>query len=228
MLTDRSLGNEPSLAPLTLYFHPLASYCQKVLVALYENETPFAGHLIDLGNEAVRANYVALWPIGKMPVLRDEVRDVTVPEATIIIEYLAQHYPGRVPLVPADPDRAREVRLRDRFYDLYVDDPMQKIVTDRIRPAGRNDPHGVERAAALLRTAYGIIDREMATRTWAIGDEFTMADCAAAPALFYANKVVPFADTHPHAAAYLGRLLERPSFARALVEMEPYRELFPK
>ena len=168
------------------------------------------------------------WPIGKFPVLRDEAKARTIPESSMIIEYLARHYPGKTALVPEDADLAWETRLCDRFYDLYVNVPMQKIVTDRVRPAGRNDPHGVEEARNLLRTAYRLIDQEMETRTWAIGDAFSMADCAAAPAMYYANLVMPFRDTHRNAAAYLGRLMERPSFARVVEEAKPYSALFPK
>ncbi len=212
---------------LTLYCHPLASFCWKVLIALYENETPFAFHLVDLMDPAESAAFKEIWPLGKFPVLRDHARDATIPETSIIIEYLAQHYPGRVALVPQDPERARQARLWDRFHDLYVSVPMQKIVTDRIRPAGRNDPHGVEAARAELATALAVVDREMAQKPWAIGDAFTMADCAAAPALFYAEKVTPFAP-YPSAAAYLARLRERPSFARVLAEAEPYFKMFPQ
>jgi glutathione S-transferase len=161
-------------------------------------------------------------------VLRDEARGVTVPESTVIIEYLAQYYPGRTQLVPSEPDLSWRARLGDRFYDHYVNDPMSKVVTDRIRPAGRNDPHGVEEARTLLRTALDMVQTEMAGRTWAVGEAFTIADCAAAPALFYADKVIPFAETHPHAAAYLGRLTQRPSFARVLAEAEPYFKMFPE
>jgi len=213
---------------LQLYFHPFASFCQKVLVALYENDVPFEPHVVDLGDEASSAEFKRIWPIGKFPVLRDGAKARTIPESSMIIEYLARHYPGKTELIPNDADLAWETRLRDRFYDLYVNVPMQKIVTDRIRPAGRSDPHGVEEARSLLRTAYGLIDREMETRTWAIGGEFTMADCAAAPAMYYANLVMPFGDTHRNAAAYLGRLMERPSFARVVEEAKPYRALFPK
>jgi glutathione S-transferase len=212
---------------LTLYFHPLSSFCQKVLIALYENGTPFEPRIVDLADETSRAAFLKVWPIGKFPVLRDEAKDRTIPESSIIIEYLAQHYPGRTDLVPADAELAREGRMRDRFYDLYVNVPMQKIVTDRLRPAGRNDPHGVENAKRLLSTALGMVDQEMATKTWAMGDAFSMADCAAAPALFYANKVTPFGETHRNAAAYLDRLKKRPSFARALAEAQPYLKLFP-
>ena len=213
---------------MRLYFHPFASFCQKVLVALYENDVPFEPHVVDLGDEASSAEFKRLWPIGKFPVLRDEARGRTIPESSMIIEYLARHYPGKIELIPEDANLAWETRLRDRFYDLYVNVPMQKIVTDRLRPAGRNDPHGVEEARRQLQTAYGLIDQEMETRTWAIGDRFSMADCAAAPAMYYANLVMPFDDAHRNAAAYLGRLMERSSFARVVEEATPYRALFPK
>ena len=214
--------------PLKLYFHPLASFCQKVLIALYENDTTFEPRLVDLTDPASNAAFKKIWPIGKFPVLRDEEKDRLVPESTIIIEYLAQHYPGRTQLVPADADLARQARMCDRFYDLHVHVPMQKIITDRLRPAGKNDPHGVEEAKALLRTAYDMLDQDMRTKTWAMGDEFSMADCAAAPPLFYANMVMPFGDTHKNVARYLGRLVERPSYARVLKEAQPYLGLVPK
>jgi glutathione S-transferase len=213
--------------PLTLYYHPLASFCWKVLIALYENDTPFEPHLVDLGDETASAAFRRMWPIGKMPVLRDDVRERTVAESSIIIEYLAQHHPGERQLLPGDPEQSLQVRFLDRFYDLYVQEPMQKIVTDRLRPAGANDSHGVELARQQLLTAYGVIERDMATRQWASGDQFTMADCAAAPALFYGNKVVPCAEGDGNAAAYLTRLMERPSFARVVAEAQPYMNLFP-
>jgi glutathione S-transferase len=213
---------------LTLHFHPLASYCHKVLIALYENETPFTPNLVDLGNEAERAALLKLWPIGKFPVLRDDARDQNVPESSIIIEYLDRYYPGRTQFITGDADRARGIRLRDRFYDLYVHEPMQKIVGDRLRPQGKDDPHGVEEAKARLKASYGMIDQEMASRTWAMGEAFSLADCAAAPALFYANEVLPFGDTHRNVAAYFNRLKARPSYARVLREAEPYFAMFPR
>ena len=212
---------------LKLYYHPLASYCWKALIALYENATPFEPIIVDLFDPDSAAAFKRIWPIGKFPVLRDEKRNVTVPESVIIIEYLARHYAGPTQLVPSDPDQARQARLSDRFYDHYVNDPMAKIVTDHLRPEGKHDPHGVEEARALLGTALGMVDADMASKTWAVGDTFTMADCAAAPALFYADKVTPFAETHRHAAAYLARLTQRPSFARVLQEAQPYFEMFP-
>ena len=212
---------------LTLYFHPLSSFCQKVLIALYENDTPFERHIVDLADEKSRADFLKIWPIGKFPVLRDEARDWTVPESNIIIEYLAQHYPGKTQLVPMDSDLARQTRMRDRFFDLYVQLPMQKIVTDRLRPAGKNDSFGVEQASVQLQTALDMVDQDMTAKTWAMGDAFSMADCAAAPALYYANLVKPFADSHTNVARYFERLMARPSFARAVKEAEPYRKLFP-
>jgi glutathione S-transferase len=211
---------------LTCYFHPLASFCWKTLIALYENDIPFAPVIVDLGDEASRAAFLKIWPIGKFPVLHDEARDRTIPESTIIIEYLAQHYPGKVELLPADPEHALQARLSDRFYDRYVHEPMQKIVTDRLRPPGKNDPHGVELARTEIVTCYGILDDEMAAKRWAIGDDYTLADCAASPALFYANTVQPIG-SHRNLAAYLDRLIERPSFARVLAEAQPYFRMFP-
>jgi glutathione S-transferase len=213
---------------LMLYFHPLASYCHKALIALYENDTPFTPNIVDLSNESERAALLKLWPIGKFPVLRDDARNQTIPESTVILEYLDRHYPGRTQFIPADADSAWPTRLRDRFYDLYVHEPMQKIVGDRLRPSGKKDPHGVEEARARLRTSYRMIDDEMAAQTWAAGDAFSLADCAAAPALFYANEVMPFGETHKNVAAYFGRLKARPSYARVLKEAEPYFAMFPR
>ncbi|MEI8697483.1 MAG: glutathione S-transferase family protein [Mesorhizobium sp.] len=212
---------------LTMHLHPLASFCWKPLIALYENGTPFTSVVVDLGNEQSRAAFLKLSPAGKMPVLRDEALDQTVPESTIVIEYLNAHYPGPVELIPADIDLARQTRLADRFYDFYVQHPMQKIVGDRLRPEGMTDPFGVEEARAQLRSAYAIIEQDMQSRTWGMGEAFTLADCAAAPALFYANKVEPFGDRYPAVRRYHDRLLRRPSVARVIEEAQPYFKLFP-
>src|SRR6266481_361786 len=169
----------------------------------------------------------AVWPMAKMPVLHDEARNRTVAESTIIIEFLDAHYPGPTRFLPADVDRAWQTRMWDRFYDHYVQEPMQKIVADRLRPEGKADAYGAELAKAQLQQAYGVMEREMELKIWAIGDDFTLADCAAAPALFYANTVAPFAETHKNLAAYLDRLMVRPSFARVLEEAQPYFNLFP-
>jgi glutathione S-transferase len=213
---------------LKLYFHPLSSFSQKVLIALYENDTPFEPHIVDFGDEASRREFLELWRMGKFPVLKDEARDWMVPETSIIIEYLDQHYPGPARFIPVDPDIARQMRLRDRFFDLYINVPMQKIVGDRLRAEGQHDPFGVEEARRLLSTALELVDGAMGSKEWAAGAEFSMADCAAAPALWYANEVQPFAEKHPNANAYLQRLMKRPSFARALREAEPYLRYFPR
>lgn len=210
----------------TLHFHPLSSYCQKVLVALYELAIPFDKNVVDLSDPAHRAALAARWPIGKFPVLTDDVRGVDVAESTTVIEHL-DAYAESPRLVPLDTHAAREIRFRDRFFDLYVNTTMQKIVTDNLRPAGKRDPHGVEEADAKLAVAYDVVNGWVATSTWAYGESFSMADCAAAPALFYAHKIKPIDARHPDLAAYYARLEQRPSFARVLAEAEPYLKNFP-
>lgn len=213
---------------LTLHYHPLASFCWKALIALHENDIPFTPNSVNLGDPAERAALLKLWPIGKFPVLRDDARGETIPESSIIIEYLDTHYPGRTRFIPENPELALQARLRDRFYDLYVHLPMQKVMVDRLRPADKRDPHGVEQARAQLGTSYRVIEQQMAAANWAIGDAFTLADCAALPPLFFANMVEPFGGTHPNLAAYFERLKARPSIARVMREAEPYLNMVPK
>jgi glutathione S-transferase len=212
---------------LTLYYHPLASFCHKVLIALYENRTEFRREIVDLADSASSAQVLSYWPVGKVPVLRDEARARTVPETSIIIEYLSQHYPGARSLLPADDSTALDVRLWDRFFDCYVQVPMQKIVVDRLRPAGRNDALGVDEAHASLHKAYALAERQLSGRDWIASEHFSLADCAAAPALFYADIVEPFSRDFPALAAYFERLLARPSVARTLREARPYFSMFP-
>ncbi len=212
---------------LILHYHPLSSFCWKALIALYENDTAFEPKLIDLGDPESRTQFAALWPVAKMPVLEDAERGVVVPETSIIVEYLDRHHRGPVRFVPDDPDQAREVRLWDRIYDLYLQVPMQKIVGDRLRLEGQHDAFGVEEARTLLSTALDMVERQVAERRWTTGEAFTMADCAAAPALFYADKVMPLAGRWPNAVALLERLKGRPSFSRVLAEAEPYFQYFP-
>lgn len=213
---------------LTLHYHPLSSFCWKALVPLYENNTPFTPKLVDLGDEKQRKEFYELWGIGKFPVLHDSDGDRMVPESSIIIEYLDQHYPGKTRFIPADPDKARQMRMRDRFFDLYIHMQMQKITGDRLRPPGQKDPTGVAQARAQIKTALDMVEGAMADNQWAMGDAFTMADCAACPALYYGNMVQPFGDAYPNTSAYLARLRARPSFARVLKEAEPYFGMFPK
>lgn len=206
-----------------LYAHPFSSYCQKVLVALYENATPF--EYLGLEAPGVGAELAALWPIGRFPLLVDG--DQVVPESSIITEHLALHHPGPVALIPADPRAALGVRMLDRFSDNYVMTPMQKIVTDALRPADQRDSRGVADARALLDTAYAWLERQLGGREWAAGADFTLADCAAAPALFYADWAHAVPESCPQLLAYRRRLLARPSFARAVDEARPFRAYFP-
>lgn len=208
---------------LTLHYHPLSSFCMKALVGLYELDVPFTKRFVDLADAHDRAALASLWPMKKFPVLRDDARGVTLPETSILLEHVDRA--GR--LIPTDRDRAIECRLRDRFFDLYVNAPMGKIVTDELRPEGSRDPFGVAEAKAQLEAAYGIAEEWARGGPWAMGDAFTLADCAAAPALFYAGKVVDFGQSRKHLAAYFARLLERPSFARVVEEAKPYLAMFP-
>jgi glutathione S-transferase len=213
---------------IKLYYHPLSSFCWKALIAFYENDAPFEPVLVDLQDAAAREAFLKIWPIGKFPVIVDGARgDWVVPESSIIIEYLAQHYPGPSKLIPGDADLARQVRMRDRFFDLNIHVHMQKVMGDNMRPDGKHDPYGVDHARAQIRTAFGLVDQDMAAKHWAMGDTFTMADCAAAPALFYGSMVVPFGDEFQNVAAYLERLKQRTSFARVLKEAEPYFAMVP-
>jgi len=210
---------------LTLYYHPLSSYCWKALVALYEAAVPFRAQLVDLGNTREREALCKLWPPGRFPVLHDG--DLVVPESSILIEHLAQRHAAARSLVPVDPDAALRVRARDRLFDLDIHVPMQKIVGDRIRPVDQRDPFGVAAARRQLRTGYAVVEEILASNAWACGDTFTLADCAAAPALWYGDRVEPLGDMFPRTRAYLARLRARPSFARVLAEAEPYLSMFP-
>lgn len=208
---------------LKLYAHPFSSYSQKVLIALYENATPFEFILLD--SEQPFAELEAVWPFRKFPVLFDG--EHTVRESSVIIEYLGLHFPGPVKLLPKVPDACLEVRFMDRFFDNYVMTPMQKIVGDALRPVDKRDLHGVEEARKMLDVAYGWLDDHMAHREWAAADVFSLADCAAAPALFYADWAHAIADRFKHTKAYRNRLLARASIVRAVDEARPYRSFFP-
>ncbi|RCS25139.1 glutathione S-transferase family protein [Phyllobacterium salinisoli] len=211
--------------PLELYAHPFSSYCQKALIAFYENGTPFVFRMLGSEDEEAVAEWQALWPLKRFPVLVDG--DRTVVEASIIIEYLGLYHPGPVRLVPEDVRAAIDVRTMDRFFDNYIMTPQQKIVFNAIRPEDARDSYGVEEARAMLDTAYRWLDGRMAGREWASGNSFSLADCAAAPALFYADWSHPIGEEFAHVHAYRKRLLARPSFARAVNEARPYRPLFP-
>jgi glutathione S-transferase len=210
---------------MKLYAHPFSSYCQKVLIPLYENATPFEMCLLAPDQPRVMAEHAAAWPLKKMPLVVDGAR--TVIEASVIVEYLDLYHPGRVRFVPADARAALEVRTMDRFFDNYVMTPMQKIVLDTIRAADQRDPQGVADAQELLETSYRWLNNTMKGREWAASDAFSLADCAAAPSLFYADWVHPIDASLSDLRAYRRRLLARPSFARAVDEARPYRVNFP-
>jgi glutathione S-transferase len=211
--------------PLQLYFHPFSSYCQKALVAFYENAVPFEPKLLDGPDCPASLELATLWPMKRFPVLVDG--DRTIIEASCIVEYLGVHRPGPVRLIPDDPGAALEVRMMDRFFDNYVSTPQQKIVFDALRQEADRDPFGVRQAREMLDTAYAWLDQRMRQREWAAGGQFSLADCGAAPFLFYADWTHPIAPTHAHVIAYRRRLLQRPSFARAVDEARPYRHYFP-
>ncbi len=210
---------------LQLYAHPFSSYCQKVLIPLYENAIPYELRMLGPGHDDVAAEHARLWPLKKMPLLVDGGQ--TVFEASIIVEYLDVHHPGPVKMIPSDPDEALTARMLDRFFDNYVMTPLQKIVGDSLRAAAVRDPHGVGEARALLDTAYRWLDDAMKGREWATAGAFSLADCAAAPALFYADWAHPIPAALATVKAYRKRLLARPSFARAVDEARPYRGFFP-
>jgi glutathione S-transferase len=209
----------------SLFAHPFASYCQKVLIALYENGTDFTYRKFGPEDPTAMSELAALWPLKKFPVLLDEGR--TYVESSVIIEHLAIRHPGAVELIPKDPQRALEVRMLDRFFDNYVMAPMQRIVADFMRATSDRDPLGVEEARVLLDSAYGWLNGVMTTRAWASGADFSLADCAAAPSLFYSDWVHEIGDEFPHLRAFRARLLTRPSVARTIDEARPYRHLFP-
>ncbi|MFC5437869.1 glutathione S-transferase family protein [Rhodanobacter umsongensis] len=210
---------------IELYAHPFSSYCQKVLIALYESGTPFGWRMVAPDDADTTEEFARLWPLKRMPLLRDGARSVV--ESSIIIEYLDLHYPGAARLIPVDAEAALEARVLDRFFDNYIHTPLQKLVFDRLRPEAVRDGFGVAEARRMLDTAYAWLEQRMAARRWAAGGDFSLADCAAAPALFYADWAHPIPPEHAHLTAYRQRLLARPSFARAVDEARPYRAYFP-
>lgn len=210
---------------LQLFFHPFSSYSQKALIALYENATPFTPRVLSPDDPATGAEFAARWPIGKFPVLVDG--PATIMEATAVIEYLDATRPGPVRLVPPNPLQAAEVRMMDRVFDNYVSTPQQKLVHDALRQPHERDAKGVADARTALETAYAWLDERMSTREWAAADTFSLADCAAAPSLFYADWCHRIDARFTHLLAYRARLLARPSFARAVDEARPFRAYFP-
>lgn len=208
---------------IEVFAHPFSSYCQKALIAFYENDIPFTYRMLE--DTGVGEELEALWPMKRFPILREKGRVVV--EATILIEYLHVHHPGPVKLIPDDPEVAVEARMLDRFFDNYVMTPQGKFVFDALRPIENRDPYGVAEAQKMLDISYAWLDERMQGRTWAVGEEFTLADCAAAPSLFYADWTHRIPSQYANLISYRARLLERPSFARAVNEARPFRHYFP-
>jgi glutathione S-transferase len=210
---------------LLLHEHPFASYCWKARIALYERDLPFQSHVVDDATD--RARLAQLWPMASIPVLVDEAADITLPESTVIIEYL-DRLAGAPQLIPADPMVALQARLWDRLIDGHVMAPMQKIVGDQLRPERRRDPEGVAQAHVQLDRAYELLDQQLGDGSWAAGAAFTLAECAAAPALFYARVVHRWdEDRLADLSGYFAKLTARPSIARVIDEARGYRHLFP-
>jgi len=207
---------------MKLYAHPFSSYSQKVLIALYENDIPFEYR--NLEDPSANADLASLWPLKRFPVLEDQGR--TILETSAIIEYLQLHHPGRVQMLP-EGDVGVEVRMLDRVFDNYVMTPVQKIVGNQLRSESDRDAYGVTEARTTLERIYAWLDRCLAGRSWAAGGAFSLADCAAAPSLFYADWTHPIPPTHANLRRYRERLLRHPSIARAVDEARPYRHYFP-
>lgn len=210
---------------LALYGHPFSSYTQKALIALYENATPFEARWIGSQTPQHAAEWQRRWPLSKFPLLLDGER--TVVETTIIIEYLQLMHPGPVRLLPLDPMAALDVRFLDRFFDLHVMSPMQHAVSAALTGIPEKRAEGLAFGVSKLELAYAWLEAHLAGKSWAAGRDFTLADCAAAPSLFYADWTHPIAESYPLLRAYRARLLARPSFARAVEEARPFRAYFP-
>jgi len=211
--------------PLVLYGHPFSSYTQKVLIALYENSTPFELRCLGSDTPQHAAEWLRRWPLRKFPLLVDAERNVV--ETSIIIEYLQLAHPGPLPLLPADAMAALDVRFLDRFFDLHVMNPVQHAVGAALTGDATKREEGLALAAEKLKLAYAWLEGRLVAGSWAAGAEFTLADCAAAPALFYADWTHRIGAAFPELRAYRARLLARPSFARAVDEARSYRPLFP-
>jgi glutathione S-transferase len=210
---------------LTLYGHPFSSYTQKALIALYENELPFEFKIIGPEEPENFDRLKRAWPLAKFPLL--DAHGTSVFEATSIIEYVQVKHPGPVRLIPDDVDAAIDTRMLDRVFDNYVMTPMNAIVRNALRTPENRHALSVTEARSQLDTIYAWLDERMASRKWAIGDTFTLADCAAAPSLFYADWAHPIQPSHAHLRRYRERLLGRPSYERANNEARPYRHYFP-
>jgi len=209
---------------LEFFGHPFSSYTQKALIALWADETPFEYRMLDQDHPENSEELKRHSPYGLFPLLIDD--GIAVFESSTIIEHLQAHHPGPNRWIP-DGEAGRRVRFLDRFFDLYVMGNMQKAGLDILRPEGCGDPYGAQKARADLHTAYDWLEANLGEGPWAAGERFTLADCAAAPSLFYADWIEEIGSDRPRLAAYRGRLLAHPIVARAVDEGRPYRAYFP-
>lgn len=209
---------------LQLFAHPFSSYCQKVLIALWADGTPFEYRMLDGDHPDNMAELKRRWPFALFPMLVDDGE--TVVETTPIIEHLQARHPGRNIWIP-DGELGRRIRFLDRFFDQYVMNTMTVSVFNALRPEGSRDPFGVEHALGKLRIAYDWLEENLGEGPWAVGDAFTLADCAAAPSLFYADWVEEIGPDRPRLSAYRARLLAHPQVSRAVDEARPFRSFFP-
>jgi len=212
---------------LELYAHPFSSYCWKVMIALHERELPFALRMLGEEHPEHFNRLREYWPLGKFPVLVDDGQPVA--ESSIIIEYLDDDRFGPTgKLIPIDRDSALRTRFLDRVFDNHVMTPMNAIVQEYLIDPDAPDEARIERAKAALDAAYDWLEGQIAEHGWAVAEaDFSMADCAAAPSLFYADWVHEIGDARPRLKAYRARLLERPSVAQVVERARPYRPLFP-
>lgn len=210
---------------MKFYQHPMSSFCWKVSIALHEAGIPFESVTVNLGDPEVREDYLKISPFGKLPTLVDGGRVVN--ETSIIIEYLTLKYPEAAGLMPKDPEEALKIRALDRFYDLYINLGLLRIAGDNLRPEDKREPISIAMVLGDMKTALGIVERDLANRTFAAGETFTMADCSALPSLFYAQRLIPYEPDFPNIVRYLERLQKRPSVARVIKDAEPYFHLLP-
>ncbi|HEX8697639.1 MAG TPA: glutathione S-transferase family protein [Myxococcaceae bacterium] len=211
--------------PMKLYFNPVSSYSQKALLALYEKGCPFEPEIVNLFDPKAREAYQKVYPIGKVPFLQVAEKKLGLSEASVIVEYLDRTFSSGPKLIPEEVEQALQVRMLDRFFDLYITESVTKIFFDGMRPEGQKDPFGVQQARDRLDSTYAFFESHLAGKTWAAGDAFSLADCAAAPALFYARMIQPF-EAHKNVSAYFDRLMQRPAYQRVVKEAEPFLAMF--
>ena len=222
LASEREMSDERyrSRVQFELYYHPLSTYCQKVLVAIHEKGARYKPHIVDLMNPESRDEYRELYPMGKVPLIVLN-HGPLIPESSIIIEYLDGL--GGPRMISTDPDVARKTRFKDRFIDLYLSDSVGTLFFENRKPAEAQDAQKIETSRYRIKAAYDFLEYEISDQTWANGEDFSMSDCAAAAALLYAPDVAPY-DDYPSISSYAERLSARDSVRQAREEAAPYIE----